>query len=378
MYVRTSIILARQVAAQSGRQLPTLSGRAILQPVGEHNDEVDECRRSLLGSIVGVTEEIEQSRNRVRALAQSNERGQHDNPTAKAAKATKAAKTQPKAAQTSKKPAKKPAPKSSGGQAHAETAAVNSASAKTAAKSLRKAKKLANAQAAAKISGESQSAAKGAEAPPEDSFAQTGLRPAPGDRITTYINLDSDTESDTVALAVRPSEAVPGKGKAVDSDSSDSRYAVKKVLSGTKTADAEYVPNGLKIAPSSSASSDSDVILVTRTTKGSSADNIQGKTDPNIAASTDNPNKRARRNSKEAKTTTSSDMEMSTSASTSAAEKPEDSQQLLLPSGGRGRATSPQRRKLAKRKEFWSSKGEANSHAISSDSGSDTVDVRSK
>lgn len=70
VYYRTSIILARIAAAQNGVRLPTLSGRAIPHATGEESDEIDECRKSLLGAILGVTTEIEHSRIAIRKLSE--------------------------------------------------------------------------------------------------------------------------------------------------------------------------------------------------------------------------------------------------------------------------------------------------------------------
>lgn len=50
--------------------LPTLSGRAIPHATGEESNEIDECRKSLLGAILGVTTEIEQSRIDIRKLSE--------------------------------------------------------------------------------------------------------------------------------------------------------------------------------------------------------------------------------------------------------------------------------------------------------------------
>lgn len=70
VYVRTSIILARISAAQSGRQLPTLSGRAIPHSTEENDETLDECHKSLLGALLGVTAEIESSRREAKRLAE--------------------------------------------------------------------------------------------------------------------------------------------------------------------------------------------------------------------------------------------------------------------------------------------------------------------
>lgn len=68
VYYRTSIILARIAAVQSGVTLSTLSGRAIPHATGEEGGDIDECRKSLLGAILGVTTEIEYSRNNLQTL----------------------------------------------------------------------------------------------------------------------------------------------------------------------------------------------------------------------------------------------------------------------------------------------------------------------
>lgn len=64
-------MLARIASAQSGRQLSTLSGQVIPHATGEEGADIDECRKSLLGAVLGVTREIELSRQRVKALAQT-------------------------------------------------------------------------------------------------------------------------------------------------------------------------------------------------------------------------------------------------------------------------------------------------------------------
>jgi hypothetical protein len=69
LYYRTSIILARIAAAQQGVQLNTLSGRAIPHATGEESQDIDECRKSLLGAILGVTTDIEKSRREIKALS---------------------------------------------------------------------------------------------------------------------------------------------------------------------------------------------------------------------------------------------------------------------------------------------------------------------
>ena len=72
VYYRTSIILARLANQQSGVRLNTLSGRAIPHATGEEgrDSDIDECRKSLLGAILGVTSAVDQSRNDLRRLAE--------------------------------------------------------------------------------------------------------------------------------------------------------------------------------------------------------------------------------------------------------------------------------------------------------------------
>jgi hypothetical protein len=68
--VRASTILAGGLAAtQSGEQVPTSSGGATPEPVKGGDDQIDECRKSLLGCIVGVTAKAEESRARARQMA---------------------------------------------------------------------------------------------------------------------------------------------------------------------------------------------------------------------------------------------------------------------------------------------------------------------
>lgn len=68
--------MARIANAQSGILLPTLSGRAI-PGTADNEQELDECRRSLLGSILGATTEMLHMRRQIRKLA-----GLPDLPTA--------------------------------------------------------------------------------------------------------------------------------------------------------------------------------------------------------------------------------------------------------------------------------------------------------
>jgi hypothetical protein len=72
VYYRTSIILARLANQQSGVRLNTLSGRAIPHATGEEgrDSDIDECRKSLLGAILGVTSAVEKSRNDLKRLAE--------------------------------------------------------------------------------------------------------------------------------------------------------------------------------------------------------------------------------------------------------------------------------------------------------------------
>ena len=388
VYVRTSIILARIAAAQSGRRLPTLSGRAILEPVGEGEDDVDECRKSLLGSIVGVTAEIEKSRTGARTLASTgvvqqsvgvtpgnfDERGQLDNPAARAAKAAQAAKVRARAVQNTTAPSvpQPKAPESISGDSHTS--------------SKRKARKLAKAQAASQPNQKDKAAAKAeaaqvVEAAQDGAYAHSSRRstPVPAVKAPTYINLDSDSESDIAPAPAKHTAVARTKGKAVESDSSDSRYAVKKGRNGTKAADTQYKPNGQNKKSDDNSDSDSDVVLVASSKKGSIAGTSQKANKASTSAATAaSPKKRSRKAKQKVKVATSSDMEMSSSESSSV--KPEAKQPAKASTAkkGKGKATSPQVKRLAQRKEFWSAKGQVNNHSVSSDSDSDNVYVRSK
>lgn len=380
VYVRTSIILARIAAAQSGRQLPTLSGRAILESVGEGEDDTDECRKSLLGSIVGVTAEIEKSRNSARALSSTgmvqrsvgvtpgkfDERGQLDSPAARAAKAAQAAKIRARAVQNA--PPIAPL-------ATTQPKAPESVSGEQAG-SKRKARRTAKAQTASQLSKENKPSAEGVQVVHAESSAHSSRRPSPVVKGPTYINLSSDSEPDTAPVPVKRSAVARVKGKVIESDSSDSRYAVKKGSNGAKAANNEYESNRPDKAMKDSSSSDSDVVLVLSTkNKGTAGTSQRDNPTSNAATTTASPKKRTRKPKKKVKTATSSDMEMSDTASSLEKHEVKESTKL---STGRGKATSPQRKSLAQRKEFWSAKGQANNHAISSDSDSDTVYVRSK
>lgn len=74
VYYRTSIILARLANNQYGAgnhstvRVNTLSGRAI--PGASGDEGRDECSKSMLGSILGVTSAVEQSRRDLRRLAE--------------------------------------------------------------------------------------------------------------------------------------------------------------------------------------------------------------------------------------------------------------------------------------------------------------------
>ena len=70
VYYRTSIIIARIASAQSGVHLRTLSGRAIPHANAGEDVETDECRKSLLGAIVGVPADTAAARVEVKRLSE--------------------------------------------------------------------------------------------------------------------------------------------------------------------------------------------------------------------------------------------------------------------------------------------------------------------
>ena len=67
---RASTILAGLAAAQSGKKVPVSSGGATPEePVAGGEEQIDECRKSLLESIVGVTAIAEERMTSARQLA---------------------------------------------------------------------------------------------------------------------------------------------------------------------------------------------------------------------------------------------------------------------------------------------------------------------
>lgn len=384
VYVRTSIILARIAAAQSGRQLPTLSGRAIPGPVGVGEDELDECRKSLLGSIVGVTAEIEKSRNVARSLASTgsvqrsvgvipgniNDRGQLDNPAAKAANAAQTAKSR-----------KKAQPQKNAKQAASAPSSISGAS---NANMSRKARKLAKAQNAPQaIKSNAPSTAKATDTA-SNATSSSNRPPPPAAKSATYINLDSESEPEFAPARAKPD--------VVESNSSDSRYAVKKARNTNKAAGDKFEPVGAdgNVNAAGTSGSDSDVIFVASTAKSQQekvASTAKSQQDKGKAAERESSSRSTsnvsssertiRSSKKNAPTATSSDMDMSDSAPSEEKAESKKSAQTVT---GREKPTSPHHNKLklAQRKEFWSSKGQVDSHQANSDSESDTVYVRSK
>lgn len=404
VYVRTSVIIARIAAAQSGRQLPTLSGRAILDPVGEGEGDIDECRKSLLGSIVGVTAEIEKSRNTARALAATgvvqrsvgvkpgtfDEKGQLDDPAARARRAARAAEAKQRAHAQAQAHLLMPTQLPQHLMNNKPPSAPASESGESHASSKRKARKTAQAQSAAAASRKEKPAAlrKELEVVTSAQTTQPADEAKSNAKSITYINLDSDSEPDSAPIRTNASRS---KVTRKDSDSSDSRYTVKKAAKvPPEPADAKYGANG--IVDMDSSDSDSDVVLVTSRgqsdTKGSGKANNSGKSSGSSTPSK-KESKKSRRKKRKAKqeaeaaaaaaAAASSDMDMSDSTSSrEKAKRPTNSH----PTPKRNKPTSPLRStKLtnAQRKDYWNAKGHiADKHTVDSDSDSDTVHVRSK